>query len=121
MSTPAREILKLSRGYRRKAKYRNIPTTVDGKRFPSRAEARRWRELNLLELAGEISNLEYQPRYEFVVNGTRVGHYTGDSRYVEKGVTVVEDVKSKASRTEAYQLRKRLMRAIHGIDIVEVS
>lgn len=39
-------------------KYHAKPTTVDGIRFASKAEARRYSELRLLEKAGEIKNLE---------------------------------------------------------------
>ncbi len=35
-------------------KYGAIPTTVDGYRFASRAEARRYAELRLMALAGEL-------------------------------------------------------------------
>ncbi len=42
-------------------KYRAQPTIVDGIRFHSKGEARRYQELRLLERAGEITNLELQP------------------------------------------------------------
>ena len=38
----------------RENKYHNIPTMEDGKVYPSRREARRHRELKLLQEAGEI-------------------------------------------------------------------
>lgn len=104
-------------------KYGAVATTVDGYRFPSKAEARRYRELTLLEKAGEIEGLELQPRYELTVRGVKVGTYVGDFRYrVVKGLnaslTVVEDV--KGVRTPVYQLKKKLMRAQYDIDITEV-
>ena len=121
MTLSTRQLLTLKSGYKPRSKFRNIPTEVDGVRFASRAEARRYGELKLLERAGEILQLEMQPKYELMVNGIRVGRYTGDFRYVEKGATVVEDVKSKASKTEAYGVRKRLMLAVHGIEIRELA
>ena len=45
-------------------KYHAIKTTVDGITFDSRAEARRYRELKLLERAGVIENLVLQPKFE---------------------------------------------------------
>ncbi len=41
-------------------KYRNTKTIVDGIEFDFRKEAARYKELKLLEAAGEISNLERQ-------------------------------------------------------------
>ena len=38
------------------SKYHAVPTTIDNIRFASKAEARRYRELRLLEKAGEIAN-----------------------------------------------------------------
>jgi hypothetical protein len=103
------------------SKYRAVRTTVDGVTFASRAEANRWQELRLLERAGHIADLEYQPRYPLRVNGIVVATYVADSRYrdVLRDRLVVEDV--KGVRTPVYRLKKKLMRACHGIDITEVS
>jgi hypothetical protein len=105
---------------RKNSKYGNKPCVVDGIKFASKAEARRYGELLLLEKSGEISDLKLQPRYTFEVNGVHVGHYTADFSYATAGGNVVEDVKSKASITEAYVVRRRLMLALHGIAITEI-
>lgn len=97
---------------------------VDGYTFASLAEAKRYGELKLMQQAGAITALEPHPPFDLTVNGIVVGRYTADFRYVEvaTGETVVEDVKGgRATGTEAYGLRKRLMKAIHGIEIVEVT
>lgn len=103
-------------------KYGAQPTERHGITFASKAEARRYEELRLLEMGGDITNLEVHPRYELVVNGVRVGRYTGDFRYVEtSGLIVVEDVKSSATaKNTAYRLRKKLVWALYGIEIQEV-
>lgn len=112
-------------------KYRAEPTMLDGIRFASRKESRRYAELRLLENAGAIQNLELQPRFPIMVaelwhDGppcfVNCGVYTADFRYVdvERGAVVVEDTKSDATKTEAYRLRKRLIEAIYGIKISEV-
>ena len=44
-------------------KYRNKKVQIDRYVFDSIAEGRRYRELALLERAGEITNLELQPRF----------------------------------------------------------
>lgn len=116
---------------RPRSKYYAVPAVVDGIRFASTKEARRYQELRWLEAAGVVRDLERQPRYALEVfelhrgaAGAIVpcGHYTADFRYVDvaTGAVVVEDVKSRATATTAYRLRKRLIEAIHGITVVEV-
>lgn len=51
------------------AKYKNKKITLDGITFDSRKEANRYRELKLLERAGEIHTLELQKNlYLFLHN-----------------------------------------------------
>jgi len=113
-------------------KYHAIPVHVDGVRFASKKEAARFLELRTWEKAGFIADLEVQPVFPLHVlelwrSGaplviTTVGKFTADFRYLQlkTGEIVVEDVKSQATKTEAYRLRKKLAEAIHGITIVEV-
>lgn len=102
-------------------KYNNQPTTVDGIRFASKKEAGRYCELSLMQKAGIISHLQCHPRYRFEVNGLDIGGYTADFCYREDGELIVEDVKGgKATKTEAYGLRKNLMLACHGIEVQEI-
>jgi hypothetical protein len=78
--------------------------------------------LRMQEKAGLIRNLEPHPKFELHVNGEHFGFYTADSCYVicATGEAVVEDVKSPATaRTEAYRMRKRLLRQCLGIEIKE--
>ena len=102
-------------------KYHARKTEVDGYVFDSRAEARRWSELKLLEDAGEISVLERQIPFEVQVNGQHICKYYADFVYIENGERVVEDVKSAPTRTPEYRLKKKLVEAIHGIKIREVQ
>ena len=46
-------------GYIPKSKYHAQPVEIDGVRFDSQKEARRYSELRLLERAGEIKDLQY--------------------------------------------------------------
>lgn len=101
-------------------KYRNKKTCIDGFTFDSRKEARRYTELKSLQMAGEISMLELQVRFPLEVNGQKICDYVADFVYMENGMQVVEDVKSEAtSKLPIYRIKKKLMRAIHDIDIVE--
>lgn len=102
-------------------KYRNAPTTVDGITFASKAEARRYGELKQLEKAGNIRAIQIQPKLELKVEGTKIGNYIGDFWYfdIEACEYVLEDV--KGIKTPVYRLKKKLVKALHGIDIVEIS
>lgn len=93
---------------------------VDGYKFDSLAEERRYQELMLLFKAGDITHPEVHPR--FILFPTfknkagktvRGAHYTADFMYMENGVIIVEDVKTAASRTQAYQLRQRLFQHLY--------
>lgn len=104
---------------RRGNKYGNEPVTVDGHRFQSKREARRYGELKLLERAGVITNLELQPCFTITVNGQRVCTYYADFAYVDRsGHRVVED--AKGFKTAVYRLKRKLMLAVHQIAVVEV-
>ncbi len=124
-----------------RSKYGAIPTTVDGIRFHSAKEARRYGELKLLVKAGKIRNLELQPVFTLMapvktpgiwwLNTKKIGTYRGDFQYEERGTVLVEggcasetwtlrveDV--KGVKTPVYQLKKKLVEAFHGIQIREV-
>jgi hypothetical protein len=105
------------------SKYGAIPTTVDGIAFASKAEARRYAELRLLQQAGAIKDLACHPRWPLTVNGYKVGTYVGDFAYsdVVSGRFVVEDVKSPPTKTPSYRLKRKLMLALHGLDVTEIE
>lgn len=100
------------------SKYHNRKTEVDGFVFDSRREANRYLELKILERAGEIAALELQPKFEMVVNGVKICDYYADFRYQEGGRTIVED--AKGVRTDVFRIKKKLLKAIHDVDVVEV-
>ncbi len=88
-------------------KYRAVKTVIDGITFHSKKEAERYKILSLLESQGRIDNLRLQPRIALMVNGVKIGHYIADFQYDLSGKQVIEDVKSKATRTPIYKLKKR--------------
>ena len=103
------------------SKYGNTKIRVDGRLFDSKAEAARWQELQMLERAGEITELERQVEYELIPKqkGERAVKYIADFRYKDhEGKTVVED--TKGVRTPVYILKRKLMLRVHGIRIREV-
>ena len=92
-------------------KYHAVPTVIDGTRFASKREATRYQRLLMLQAAGEIRDLELQPRFPLTINGFRVGTYVADFRYCTRdGRVVVEDV--KGVRTPVYRLKSKLLRAM---------
>ncbi len=105
----------------KRSKFGAKKTTVDGIEFDSKAEAKRWGELRLLERAGKIKTLERQVRYDLVVNGVNIGFYKADFRYWDQGSSqhVVEDV--KGVRTPVFAIKAKLMKALHRVEIVEIG
>lgn len=97
---------------------------VDGIEFDSRKEARRYSELKLLERAGVIRDLRMQEEFVLIpkCGKERPARYHADFSYIdcETGKKVVEDVKSRATKTKDYILRRKLMNYVHGIEIREV-
>lgn len=97
-------------------KYRNVPTVVDGRRFASKLEARRYSELSLLQRGHEIDGLECQPRFSLDVNGQHICNYVADFAYLDKaGRRITEDVKGVL--TADCRIKLKLMKACHGIDV----
>ena len=94
-------------------KYRNIKTVVDGITFDSKKEAARYSDLRLLETAHHIMHLETQPRFPLMINGKRVATYIGDFKYwsPSENEWIIEDVKSEATKTPLYRLKKKILEA----------
>lgn len=124
----------------KRRKFHNRPTEVDGIKFDSMREAKRYRELILLQHAGEISGLELQPKYPLEVprlingrltmvpikirskgypNGRRCS-WRADFRYQDKrtGMEVVEDVKGHDD--DRARFKRGVVEAIFGIEIALV-
>jgi hypothetical protein len=102
-------------------KFGAIKTTVEGVTFDSKREARRWQELKLLERAGEISRLERQVKFPLTVEGHLIANYTADFQYytTKPKARVVEDVKGGGTlKLPAFVLKKKLMKAIYGIELL---
>ena len=106
-------------------------------RFDSKKEARRYDELMAMLRAGKIRDLKLQQQFTLqeaytTTEGVRVRaiRYQADFTYQKpKSVDrdgewiwglVVEDVKSRATKTRAYAMKKKLMQERFGIEIQEV-
>lgn len=106
-----------------KFKYQNQPVEIDGIRFPSKKEGKRYGELKLLERAGLITDLRLQVPFELVPaqkGGLRKElpiAYIADFVYMENGKQVIEDV--KGVRTRDYIIKRKLLKFLLGMEITE--
>jgi len=119
-------------------KYGN--TKING--YDSKAEARRGRELEALEAAGEICGLRRQVKFSLIpaqyeYNGVylrgplkgepkrgklieRECAYYADFVYTDKdGETIVEDV--KGFETDSFKIKKKLMLYVYGIRVQTIK
>ena len=124
-----REILNQQARERKPSKYHSEKETVDGITFDSRKEARRYQELLMWQRSGEINNLERQVKFELIPAQKECGRvieravsYVADFVYYDtfSGLKIVEDVKSDATRTSEYRIKRKLMLWRYGIRIKEV-
>lgn len=94
------------------SKYSNKKTSYKGIIYDSKKEAKRAYELDIMQRAGLIQNLERQKSFElqpsFKLNGKtiRAITYIADFVYTKNGQTIVEDV--KGFKTEIYRLKYKM-------------
>ncbi len=93
------------------SKYGNRKVVVNGIEFDSAIEGSRYRDLSLMEKAGEISGLTIQPHFTFEMNGLLFSTYTADFEYFENNTRIVEDV--KGFKQPDYSLRARMFIAFN--------
>ena len=110
-----------------RSKYGNEKIVADGQEFDSLLEYSRYRQLKILERAGEIKNLqrqvsfELQPRYKKGNKTIRAITYIADFVYVDvrTGKKVIED--TKGYRNEVYKLKKKLFEYVYkDMQITEI-
>ena len=91
--------------------------------YSSKRESRRANDLAILERTGHIKDLKEQVVFEIAPSVVIQGRkrppmkYIADFVYYVDGQRVVEDV--KGLRTDVYRIKRHLMKAVHGIDILE--
>jgi hypothetical protein len=125
--------------YRRGNKYHNHKVKRDGESFDSKKEMRRYAELQIMQSAGMISGLQRQKKFVLIpaqrepdTVGKRGGrikgkvierevvYYSDFFYYTKEGDAVVEDVKSEATKTPQYILKRKMLLYVYGIKIQEV-
>ena len=123
-------------------KYGNKKCQYNGIVFDSRHEMQRYKELLLLQRAGEISDLELQKHFELIPaqyeistevykSGPKKGQtkrgkllerpveYIADFYYYDhqKGCVIVED--TKGMKTKEYIIKRKLMLYKYGLRVLE--
>ena len=126
-------------------KYNNKKVMVDGIKFDSKKEAKRYQELKMLEKAGHITDLkrqakyvlipaQYEPTSEVYAKGKEKGKpkkgklierectYYADFVYMQGGNTIVEDVKGyrEGQAYNLFVIKRKLMLYVHGIIVKEL-
>lgn len=125
--------------YHSKSKYHNEPVMVDGVRYDGKGEYRRWCFLQLMEKAGEISNLRYHVKFELIPAITKdeivhlktkdkivtktiqsARYYEADFVYLnKKGEEIVEDFKGQ--ETDLFKFKAALFFYKYGKQITIVK
>ena len=111
-----------------RSKYGNRKCKLDGISFDSVKEMNRYCDLKYMLMAGEIFDLEVHKPFELqeafrdaAGKWIRAITYEADFVYKDKdGKMIIEDVKSKATKTPAYNIKKKMM-AYKGLIIREVE
>jgi hypothetical protein len=103
----------------KRAKFNNKIVHADEGRFDSTEEYKRFLVLRLMERAGEIADLQRQVKFSLDAGGIHINDYVADFVYMKDGEQVVED--SKGHITPEYRQKRRLMKEILGIDILETG
>lgn len=112
----------------RVSKYRNQKVLIDGRTFDSKAEAKRYQELKLMEAAGTIRDLKLQPEFQLQAafkdcdgKRHRAINYRADFQYTDSdGNAIVEDV--KGYRTADYKIKAKLFRFLYRhLRLVEIE
>jgi len=109
----------------RSNKYKNKKVILEGIKFDSIKESKRYIELKLLQKVGEIGHLELQPKFilalpfehKYAGNQRGITYIADFSYYVpedgdEFAYRVVEDVKSPATKTDVYRVKRKLFLAL---------
>lgn len=98
-------------------KYGAIRTTLDGITFASKAESAYYAKLKQREAAGEVANVELQKRYALTIGGFLICTYVSDFDFYDITEKRQRTVDTKGVVTDVFRIKRKLMKAIHGIDV----
>ena len=106
--------------FKKSSKFGAKKTIVDGITFDSKWESERYGQLKAMERGGIVTDLKLQVKYDIVINDIKICKYIADFVCKEESPDgkikeIVED--AKGFETPEFKLKKKLMKAVHGIDI----
>jgi len=103
-------------------RYMHKRIVYGGYTFDSKKEYKFYLFLEMLKNRGNIESIEVHKRYPIEVNNVRICDYVTDFVVTyNDGQSIVYDVKaSQKLLTPEYKLKKKLMYAVHKINIIEV-
>jgi hypothetical protein len=111
----------------KQSKYHNKKVLYDDIWFDSMRERDRYIQLKLMEKANMIHDLKLQVPFilqdEFELNGEKIKPiiYKADFTYYDRADNyIVEDVKSEATKTKVYEIKKKMLMSRYEIKISEV-
>ena len=86
--------------------------------FASKKEKARYSALLWKQKTGEISDLSLQPRFDLIVEKQNCGFYKADFKYQNGREWIYEDTKSKGSDDGLSKLKRKLVKAIYGVEVI---
>ena len=102
-------------------KYGAKRVLVDGIAFDSKAEAAYYAALKIRERAGEVTDVELQRPYELTVGGHLIATYRADFVFWDHLMKRRRVIDVKGVVTPVFRMKKRLMKACHGVEIEVVN
>ncbi|MFA7132899.1 MAG: DUF1064 domain-containing protein [Bacteroidales bacterium] len=112
-----------SKIYSKSGKYKNKKTEYNGFLFDSKKEADYCCILDLLQKAikdsDRVISYEKQVPFQIILNDKKICKYYADFKVVY-GDGRIEIVDVKGFKTDIYRLKKKLVEAQYGINIIEI-
>jgi len=110
-----------------KSKFGNSITIYNGEKFHSKKEAGYAQYLDMMIKAKRVTKYEKQIPFDIVINNVKICKYVLDyAVHYPSGVVEYVDVKPFDKRKKkfilnpVYQLKKKMMKAVHGINLKEI-
>lgn len=102
---------------KKRNKFRAIRTTLDGITFDSKREAAFYAELKLRERAGEVSDVELQPRFPLNVEHEVIGVYRADFSFWDNRENRRRVVDVKGVEPRGFRRTLKHVRAQYGVEV----
>ena len=102
-------------------KYKAKRTLLDGICFDSKAEASYYAGLKLRQRAGEVEDVEMQRPYALIIEGQLICTYRADFVFWDVAERRRRVIDVKGIETPAFKIKRKLMKACHGLEVEVVK